>query len=153
MSQFKRLSQIFLIFAVIIGYNIFPAYESYHNHDKGGEELLALAIVGFVLYVASVITLKLVSEYQKDPIIPIAIAVKSFVAIFYTIEICFNIAALSRGADGLVGYVYYINIFSAFIVLVMQIPVIAVLRILQAKIKAEESITVLIQGSISDRIV
>ncbi len=152
MSQFKRLSKIFLIVAVIIGYNIFPAYESYHNHDKGGDELLALAIVGFVLYVASAITLKLVSESQKDPIIPIAIAVKSFVAIFYTIKICFNIAALSHGADGL-GYVYTINIFSAFIVLAMQIPVIAVLRILQAKIKAEELNTVLIQGSISDRIV
>ena len=152
MSQFKRLSTVFLIVAVIIGYNIYPAYLSYHNHEKGGEELLALAVVGFVLYASSAVTLKLVADSQKDPIIPIAIAVKSFVAIFYMIKICFNIAALSQGVDGL-AYAYSLNIITSLVVLGMQIPVIAVLRILQSKIKAAELSTSLIQTTSSDRMV
>ena len=137
--------------AVLIGYNIFPAYLSYHNHEKGGVELLSLAVIGFILYVSSAITLKLVAESQKHPIIPIAIAVKTSVVIFYVIKICFNIAALSQGAGGL-AYAYSINIVSALIVLGMQIPVIAVLRILQAKIKATEINANLIQAS-NDRMV
>ena len=134
-ALFKRLSYTFLIIGLIIGLNIFPAYISYRDHEKGSEEVLALAIVGFILYVLSGISLKVVGDNQKDPNIPIAIAIKISVVLFYVTKICLNIVGLATASENLV-QVYVVNIITCLVVLLIQLPVLFVMRILRNKIKA-----------------